>query len=123
MAKATHLLIAIPSHTHPISDVRGLEPRLDKIERKLHRNHPDHPDHRDHGHTHDMPGDLAEGFDGKGSGHPAVDHQDLDGHPGSHGPIGSYQFAANRAPAFGRKHATMRGNSADTKGDRSYEDA
>jgi hypothetical protein len=110
----------IPHHTHPISDVEGLEPRLDALER--HRAHPRHPLHRDHGHTHDMPDSLAEGFDGKGSGHPGLDHVDLDNHPGSHGPMGSYQFAANRAPAFGEKKSTMKGNSADTKGSREYTD-
>lgn len=112
----------VPHHTHPISDIRGLEPRLDRLETKMHKRHPEHPKHRDKGHTHEHSEELMDGFDGKGHGHPALDHEDGDSHPAKHADH-PYIASAHRftKPAFHAKSTeTMKGSDVPNKGDKSY---
>lgn len=85
--------------------------------------HPRHPEsemHRDKGLNHPFPDHLAEGFDGKGTGHPPVDHEDGDGHPKGHAShpyvLSSHKFTKQQPKD------TMKGQDVAEKGDKDFID-
>lgn len=96
----------VPHHTHPISDVRGLEPRLERLESKMSKRNP--------GHTHPV-SDMDDTVHG-------AEEQYPDAHPEKHADhpyiASSHRFTK---PAF---HATstetMKGQDVANKGDKKF---
>jgi hypothetical protein len=94
----------VPHHTHPVSDIRGLEPRLERLEKTM----------RNPGHNHPA-------VECDESAHGPVDTYD-DAHPQKHEDH-PYIAASHRftKPAF---HATSKetgkGQDVSTKGDKSF---